>query len=143
MTVEAVRRQAPKGEGAAGQSAQPTIRIEALSYAYPGRKALDEISLDIGAGELFGLLGPNGSGKSTLLRVLAGLRAPSAGRAAIAGADVARQTASVRRCIGVAFQSPSLPPPLASRGTLPTPPLASIYLLRVTTSPTMLAPTIR
>ena len=108
MTVEAIHSQTPEGGAAGGPWPEPTIRIEALSYSYPGRKALDGVSLEVGAGELFGLLGPNGSGKSTLLRILAGLRLPSSGRAAIAGADVVRQAAAVRHRLGVAFQSPSL-----------------------------------
>jgi ABC-2 type transport system ATP-binding protein len=69
---------------------------------------LDGLSLRVGRGEIFGLLGPNGGGKTTLFRILATLLAPQAGRAVIAGCDVAREPHAVRRSIGVVFQAPSL-----------------------------------
>lgn len=84
------------------------IRVEGLTYHYSGRRALDSLSLEVGRGELFGLLGPNGSGKSTLLRILASLRAPQGGSAHVDGQDVATQPAAVRHRLGVAFQAPSL-----------------------------------
>ena len=57
------------------------VDIEALSYRYPGAEeaAIDDISLQIERGELFGLLGPNGAGKSTLVSLIAGLYKPDAG----------------------------------------------------------------
>ncbi len=61
-------------------------------------------------GERFGLLGPNGGGKTTLMRILSTLLVPTAGRAAVAGIDVVRDPASVRRRIGVVFQHASLDP---------------------------------
>ena len=59
-------------------------------------------------GEIFGLLGPNGGGKSTLFRILSTMMVPTEGRAAIAGDDVVRDPAAVRRHIGVVFQTQSL-----------------------------------
>ncbi len=105
-------------QGAAPEGPPPLVRIESLSYRYPGRVALDSVSFAVRPGELFGLLGPNGSGKSTLLRILAGLRPPSSGSAAIAGMDVTRQAAAVRHQLGVAFQSPSLDGKLSVRENL-------------------------
>jgi ABC-2 type transport system ATP-binding protein len=80
-----------------------------LGFTYPGgRRALDDVSFTIGAGELFGFLGPNGGGKSTLFHVLATRFRPSAGRVTVCGHDLAAAPAAVRRELGVVFQSPSL-----------------------------------
>ena len=59
-------------------------------------------------GEIFGLLGPNGGGKSTLFRILSTMMVPTEGRASIAGHDVVRDPAAVRRHVGVVFQTQSL-----------------------------------
>jgi ABC-2 type transport system ATP-binding protein len=65
--------------------------------------AVDGISFDIQAGELFGLLGPNGAGKTTTVRMLTTLLLPTGGTASILGKDVVKQTAEVRKRIGFAF----------------------------------------
>jgi ABC-2 type transport system ATP-binding protein len=62
--------------------------------------ALDGVDLAVRRGEIFGLLGPNGAGKTTLLKILAGLVLPTAGRAEVAGHDVAHADVSVRASIG-------------------------------------------
>ncbi|HXA50306.1 MAG TPA: ABC transporter ATP-binding protein, partial [Candidatus Acidoferrum sp.] len=59
-------------------------------------------------GEIFGLLGPNGGGKSTLFRILSTMMVPTEGSAFVAGHDVARDPAAVRRRVGVVFQTQSL-----------------------------------
>lgn len=64
--------------------------------------AVRDVSLDIGAGELFGLFGANGAGKSTLVRMLATLIAPTTGAAAICGYDVVRQDVQARAQVGLA-----------------------------------------
>jgi ABC-2 type transport system ATP-binding protein len=69
---------------------------------------LDDLSLEIAAGEVFAFLGPNGSGKTTLFRLLSTLIPLQTGAIAILGVDVARSPAGVRRQIGVVFQAPSL-----------------------------------
>ena len=84
------------------------VSAEKLSHNYGSRRALSEIGFQVEEGEIFGLLGPNGSGKSTLFRILSTMMAPTSGRALVAGLDVTRQSAEVRRCIGVVFQSQSL-----------------------------------
>jgi ABC-2 type transport system ATP-binding protein len=66
------------------------------------------VSFTVTEGEIFGLLGPNGGGKSTLFRILSTLMAPTEGKASICGHDVDRESAAVRRRIGVVFQSQSL-----------------------------------
>ena len=84
------------------------ILAENLSHQYGSRLALSNVSFEVKAGEIFGLLGPNGGGKSTLFRILSTMMVPTGGRAAVAGHDVAREPAAVRRSIGVVFQTQSL-----------------------------------
>lgn len=84
------------------------VSVENLTHNYGSRTALAGVSFQVSAGEIFGLLGPNGSGKSTLFRILSTMMAPSEGRAMVAGLDVTTQSNSVRRRIGVVFQSQSL-----------------------------------
>lgn len=67
---------------------QPVITVENLTYYYPGKKALEDVSFAIDKGGITALVGPNGSGKSTLLRSLAGLDLPLAGKIEIAGVNV-------------------------------------------------------
>lgn len=95
----------PKVRGAVGEQ---MVALEGLTHSYGEREALKGVSLGVATGEVFGLLGPNGSGKSTLIKILSTLLTPSGGQALIAGLDVAKNPAGVRRSLGVAFQSPSL-----------------------------------
>jgi ABC-2 type transport system ATP-binding protein len=89
-------------------SAPSAISVRSVSHRYGDRQALDALSLEVGAGEIFAFLGPNGSGKTTLFRLLSTLIALQAGDVEILGCDVRRDATSVRRQIGVAFQAPSL-----------------------------------
>jgi ABC-2 type transport system ATP-binding protein len=84
------------------------ILVENLTHRYGSRLALSNVGFAVKAGEIFGLLGPNGGGKSTLFRILSTMMVPSEGRAEVAGHDVAREAAAVRRSIGVVFQTQSL-----------------------------------
>jgi ABC-2 type transport system ATP-binding protein len=68
-----------------------------LTKDYGRFRALDALSLQVGRGEVFGLLGPNGSGKSTTIRLLLGMIRPTAGRAAVGGHDCWRESVAVRR----------------------------------------------
>jgi ABC-2 type transport system ATP-binding protein len=70
--------------------------------------AVDEVSFSVRRGEIMGFLGPNGAGKSTLIRMLCGLLRPTAGRAEVAGIDVARNPERVRENIGYMSQKFSL-----------------------------------
>ncbi|MFL5778759.1 MAG: ATP-binding cassette domain-containing protein [Chloroflexota bacterium] len=82
------------------------IDVAALRKVYPGGTiALDGIDFSIRAGEFFGFLGPNGAGKTTTIRILATLLTATSGRAVVAGLDVARDPAEVRRRVGFAMQS--------------------------------------
>ncbi len=69
---------------------QPAIVADGLRKTFPGVCAVDGLSFDVRAGEIFGLVGPDGAGKTTALRMLAGILPPDAGRASIAGVDVVR-----------------------------------------------------
>jgi ABC-2 type transport system ATP-binding protein len=79
---------------------------EHLSVRFGDHTAVDDLSFRVARSSLFGFLGPNGAGKSTTVSVLCTLRAPSAGRAQVAGFDVAREPDAVRARIGVLFQDP-------------------------------------
>ncbi len=69
---------------------QPAIAAEGLSKSFPGVRAVDALSFEVRAGEIFGMVGPDGAGKTTALRMLAGILPPDAGTASIAGIDVVR-----------------------------------------------------
>jgi branched-chain amino acid transport system ATP-binding protein len=66
------------------------LALDTVSVAYGKRRALDGVSLTVGAGEIVTLLGANGSGKSTTLRAISGLVRPSAGRVVLDGRDITR-----------------------------------------------------
>lgn len=70
--------------------------------------AVDSISFSVESGELFGFLGPNGAGKSTTIAMLTTLLNPTAGNATVAGYDIVRQRAEVRKSIGIIFQETTL-----------------------------------
>jgi sulfate transport system ATP-binding protein len=80
-----------------------SIRIENVSKRFGSFVALDNVSLEIGSGELVALLSPSGSGKTTLLRVIAGLEFPDSGRVLFEGAD-ATATHARERQVGFVFQ---------------------------------------
>ena len=80
-----------------------------LTRTFGARVAVEDVSFDLGAGEIFGLLGPNGGGKTTLLRMIAGLIAPSSGEVKVDGTPVTRSTSDgLRRRIGFLTEVPGL-----------------------------------
>ncbi len=84
------------------------IRAAGLTKQYGELVAVDDLTLEIGAGEFFGLLGPNGSGKTTTIHMLATLIRPNAGWAQVAGFDIGRNPVKAREAIGIVFQESAL-----------------------------------
>ena len=81
-------------------------------------RAVNDISFDCGAGEIFGLLGANGAGKTTTLRMLATILQPTSGSATLMGRDVAKEPEEVRRNLGFSSSTTALYPRLTARETL-------------------------
>src|SRR5213080_5345618 len=85
------------------------IEVEGLVRVFKGGiRAVDGIDLQVARGEIYGFLGPNGAGKSTTVLVLTTLLPPTAGRATVAGFDVASAGPQVRARIGAALQEAAL-----------------------------------
>jgi ABC-2 type transport system ATP-binding protein len=92
------------------------IEVDGLVRDFKGGvRAVDGIDLRVAPGEIYGFLGPNGAGKSTTVLVLTTLLPPTAGSARVAGLDVVRQGALVRRAIGASLQESALDPFLTGR----------------------------
>lgn len=84
--------------------AEPLLRIADLRKRYGSTTALDGVSFDVHASELFGLLGPNGAGKTTLLSIVSCLLEPTAGEAFILGQKASTRDRHLRRLIGIVPQ---------------------------------------
>ncbi|MCS7197827.1 MAG: ABC transporter ATP-binding protein [Candidatus Bipolaricaulota bacterium] len=84
------------------------IIAENLTRRFGDRLAVEDLSLEIAEGEVFGFLGPNGAGKTTTVRMLAGLLAPTTGRAIVAGVDVWAEPQRVRTVVGILPEHPGL-----------------------------------
>jgi ABC-2 type transport system ATP-binding protein len=80
------------------------IEARDLKKKYDDLQALDGLGFKVAGGTIFGLLGPNGAGKSTTVKILTTLARPDSGAASVAGHDVLREAAKVRRSIGVVAQ---------------------------------------
>lgn len=84
------------------------IAISNLTKYYGNIPALADLTLEIGAGEVFGLLGPNGAGKTTTIKILTALAFPTRGTAQIAGFDVVRERPQLKPLIAVCPQEINL-----------------------------------
>jgi ABC-2 type transport system ATP-binding protein len=83
------------------------IETKGLTKKYDKITAVDDLSISIEEGEIFGLLGPNGAGKTTIIKMLATLLEPTSGSASVNGFDIKKQPDKVRQSIGIIFQEPS------------------------------------
>ncbi|MFE5598193.1 ATP-binding cassette domain-containing protein [Streptomyces coelicoflavus] len=89
-------------------SGRHAVLVEGLRKTYGTHEAVVDLDLAVARGETYGFLGPNGAGKSTTIGMLCTLLRPSAGRAEVAGHDIAREPDAVRRGIGLVFQESTL-----------------------------------
>ena len=85
------------------------LRVEDFRKRYAGIVAVDGISFEAQAGEIFGLLGPNGAGKTTTLECLEGIRSPDGGTLRVLGVDPSREAGRLRDLLGVQLQASGLP----------------------------------
>ncbi len=95
-----------------------TIKVRDLSKRFDKLVAVDNVTLDIMKGELFGLLGPNGAGKTTLISMLSTMLQPTSGTATLNGYSISKEAINVRRSIGVVFQDTTLDEKLTGRENL-------------------------
>ena len=86
----------------------PVISVSNLRKTYKSIVAVDDVSLEVHAGEIFGLIGPNGAGKTTTMDCVEGLRRPDRGTIAVLGLDPQRDAATLRARIGVQHQDAHL-----------------------------------
>jgi ABC-type Fe3+/spermidine/putrescine transport system ATPase subunit len=96
------------------------VSFDAMSRHYGSVRAVDDVSLDVAAGEFVSLLGPSGSGKTTLLMMLAGFDEPTSGRLIVGDQDLTRVPAN-KRNIGMVFQKYALFPHMSVAGNIAFP----------------------
>jgi ABC-2 type transport system ATP-binding protein len=84
------------------------LEVRGLTKRFGSTAAVDDLSLTVAGGEIFGLVGPDGAGKTTALRLLTGVMAATAGSATVLGVDVTREPEALRRRIGYVPQGGSL-----------------------------------
>lgn len=87
---------------------QPIISVKNVTKKFKEVTAVDDVSFDVNAGEIFAFLGPNGAGKSTTIKMLTTLLKPSGGSLFLAGHDVNKEQDNARKVFGIVFQDPSL-----------------------------------
>jgi ABC-2 type transport system ATP-binding protein len=93
-------------------SAAPAVMVENLVKKYGGLVAVNDVSLSIHEGEIFGIIGPNGAGKTTTVECISGLRAPDSGSISVYGLSPQKDRNKMREFVGVQLQEAALPPRL-------------------------------
>jgi ABC-2 type transport system ATP-binding protein len=94
------------------------IAVEGLSKSFGGKRVVDDVTIDVRRGQVFGFLGPNGSGKTTTIRMLCGLLTPDAGKGTCLGYDIRTEQAAIKRRVGYMTQKFSLYEDLSIRENL-------------------------
>lgn len=94
------------------------LKITHLSKSYESLKAVDDVSFEIGAGEIFGFLGPNGAGKTTAISMIAGLLKPDVGNIRINGMELEKDSKKIREIIGIVPQDMAFYEELTARENL-------------------------
>src|SRR5512143_3126110 len=87
---------------------ETAVRIEGLTRTFGDFTAVDNISLEVMKGEIFGFLGPNGAGKSTTIKMLCGLLLPTSGKGMVGGYDILKESEEIKKHIGYMSQRFSL-----------------------------------
>jgi branched-chain amino acid transport system permease protein len=100
----------PCEEPRATAASDPLLKVEGVGISFGGLRALQDISLQLGANEILGVIGPNGAGKTTLFNVISGMAMPDQGRIMFAGQNIIRMPAHARTRLGMArtFQNLAL-----------------------------------
>jgi ABC-2 type transport system ATP-binding protein len=80
------------------------IDVRGLTKAFGGKRVVDDVSMQVSRGEIFGFLGPNGSGKTTTIRMMCGLLTPDAGSGTCLGYDIRREQEEIKRRVGYMTQ---------------------------------------
>jgi ABC-2 type transport system ATP-binding protein len=108
-----IRHREGGAAGSNGLAAHPAVVVEHLGKRFGSRIAFDDVSFEVGYGEVFGFLGPNGAGKTTTVRTLGTLIAPTSGSATVAGIPLtAKDGPAIRSRISIMPESPGLYPRL-------------------------------
>lgn len=96
----------------------PVIQVDSLHKRYGSTVAVDDVSLEVREGEIFGILGRNGAGKTTTVEIVGGLRRQDSGTVRVLGLDPQRDAARLREQVGLQLQESSLPARLRAREAL-------------------------
>jgi ABC-2 type transport system ATP-binding protein len=107
LSLGAARSMAGAGAGA-GAGADNVIDVHGLTKRYAGRAVVDDFSIAVARGQIYGFLGPNGSGKTTTIRMLCGLLKPDEGEGRCLGYDLRTESPAIKREVGYMTQKFSL-----------------------------------
>jgi ABC-2 type transport system ATP-binding protein len=99
-------------------AAVPLIELRQLTKRYGEKTAVDDVSLDVFGGEIFGFLGPNGAGKTTTIKAVVGLLQPTSGTVRVAGHDIQQDPLQAKAASGYVPDEPNLYPKLTGRELL-------------------------